>query len=135
MSACRVLLLAIGVTVANFATIASAEPFIESREPSAYRVRIVNDMGYPIRVKIMGFRQDAHFVIDLDEGEATTQKFFAGQRVVCVWNRNRRLRMAASVDFDRSGVMRLQSHDHNAFGADRSRGNEAGMPMLRLEKE
>ena len=73
-----------------------------------YRVSVQNEMGFPARVKIMGHRHDAHFVADLDEGASTTQNFYGGDRVVCVWDPQRRLSLAAMMTFDRPGRLVLR---------------------------
>ena len=56
----------------------------------------------------MGYRPDAHFLTDMNSGGATTQNFYAGQRVVCVWDRRKTLLLAARVDVNHGGTIRLR---------------------------
>jgi len=74
-----------------------------------YRVKVVNELGEPVRVGMIGYDRDANLRVDLRTGGSWTGNLYAGQRVVVAWDRNRNLVHAAEVEIDRSGTLRLQS--------------------------
>ena len=56
---------------------------IEPDAPSprtSYRVRVINDMGRAVCVKIIPFRHTNYFHVDLGPGESTAQEMWSGQR-------------------------------------------------------
>lgn len=91
-----------GVTSAQFGRL----PIEPERE--SYRVRLVNEMGYPIRVKMVRYGMGRFLEEDLPRGGGITRRLYAGERVLCVWDRNEQLTLAAQVNVNRSGTLRLR---------------------------
>ena len=93
-------------------TAANAQLTIQPGHPSgeAYRVRVVNEMGVPIRVKIMSYDHHNYFQADLGRGQSHAYPLWAGDRVVCVWdNRSGDVILTSPLVVDRPGILRLQS--------------------------
>ncbi len=110
----------------------------------AYEVRLVNEMGYPIRVKMVRYGSGQYLDEDLPRGGSTTRQLYAGERVLCVWNRNETLTLAAQVNVDTSGTLRIRPIEY-PYAATRSaprgtpRREAAGgamepLPRLKMEK-
>lgn len=114
---------------------------IEPERGNAHRVRLVNEMGLPICVKIVGHGQRAFFHVDLGRNRSVVQLLYAGPRVLCVWDdRTGDLLVAASIDVNRSGTLRLRPIYFGAEGepgavphARRPREGGAGLPSLEIE--
>src|SRR5262245_51420075 len=75
---------------------------IEPDLETSYRVRIINEMGDWIRVKIIGFRRDANYRVDLDQGDYATQELYSGPRVLCAWDRQGGLLMVVALNINRN---------------------------------
>lgn len=116
---------------------------IERSQPY-YQVRLVNDMGYPIRVKMVRFGQGNYLEEDLPRGFSKTYNLYAGERVLCVWNQQQILTLAAQVNVDGSGTLRIRPIAY-AYGAapqgvpraEAGRPREAmePLPRLRLDRD
>jgi hypothetical protein len=128
------------VLLLSFGGLASAQEL--QIEDEAYRVRIVNQLGTAVRVKIIGFRRDAHFTADLPKGYAVSQNLYSGSRVVCVWDREERLLMAARVRVASNGTLRLRPIFWGAAAAPgeaapaaraERRGEDEVLPLIELE--
>lgn len=75
---------------------------------ASYEVRLVNEMGYPIRVKMVRYGTGQYLEADLKTNGSITRQVYAGDRVLCVWNRNELLTLAVQVNVDSSGTLRLR---------------------------
>jgi hypothetical protein len=81
----------------------------ERRRPSSYRVRVVNEMGQPICVKIIPYGHSNYFHADLGPRESETRDLWSGQRALCVWDdKTGELLIAAEVKINRNGVLRIR---------------------------
>jgi hypothetical protein len=87
-------------------------------QADTYMVRIVNELGIPIRVGIMGYQKDANYRWDLDTGKSDMQKLYAGQRVVVAWDKSGNLVFAADVDVDRDGMLALTNGEFSEPAGD-----------------
>jgi hypothetical protein len=99
---------------------------------SSYTVRLVNEMGYPIRVKMVRFGSGRYLEEDLSRNGSVTRELYAGERVLCVWSRDQTLRLAAQVDVDTSGTLRLRPIAYPAAGA-APRAVPQGAPRQSME--
>jgi hypothetical protein len=81
----------------------------ERAQRRSYRVRVANEMGRPICVKIIPYGRSGYFHADLNTGDSETQDLWAGQRALCVWDdKTGELLIAAGVNVHRSGVLRIR---------------------------
>jgi hypothetical protein len=125
----------VGVTTAQIGRLP-----IEPRRPY-YDVRIVNEMGYPVRVKMVRYGSGRYLEEDLSRGGSVMRQLYAGERVLCVWNRSERLTLAAQVNVNTSGTLRLRPiaypvGEPGPLGAPRrSEARGAGDPLPRLQVE
>jgi len=108
-------------------------------DTQAYRIRVINEMGEWIRLRIVGFRRDANYQVNLDQGDYDVQNLYGGQRVLCVWNREGDLLAVVALNINRSGKLRIRQLYGNpgepraAAGA--AEGNKAGLPSLEIEEQ
>ena len=111
-------------------------------DPSSYRVRFVNEMGYPVRVKMVRFGSGRYLEEDLARGSSVTRELYAGERVLCVWSRDQTLRLAAQVNVDTAGTLRIRPIAYSPaeaapLGAPRGkparRQSMEPLPRLKLE--
>jgi hypothetical protein len=108
---------------------------------SSHKVRFVNEMGYPIRVKMVRFGSGRYLEEDLPRNGSVTRELYAGERVLCVWDRDQRLTLAAQVDVEVSGTLRIRPIAYPAaearpLGAPRRgapRQSMDSLPRLMLE--
>ncbi len=115
---------------------------IEPNQQS-YEVRLVNQMGYPIRLKMVRYGEGRFLEVDLPTNASTTRQLYAGERVLCVWNHQRFLTLAAQVNVDSSGTLRIRPVEYPyaaraeaaAPGAPRTRAKESMEPLPRLKLE
>jgi len=112
---------------------------VEPDADTSYRVRVINEMGEWIRLKIVGFRRDANYRVDLDQGDYATQELYSGPRVLCAWNRHGDLMLVVALNINRNGKLRIRplygSEPGAAAPAARSseNNNNAGLPSLEIE--
>lgn len=110
-------------------------------EAEAYRVRVVNQMGIPICVKIIPYGRDTYFHADLRPGQSMVQNLYAGHRVMCVWDdRNGRLVIAAGLLVNRDGVLRIRplyvaTPAPGAAEDATPRAAAAGLPAVEIEED
>jgi hypothetical protein len=106
----------------------------ESAHHYSYRVRVVNQMGRPICVKIIPYGHSNYFHADLGSNQSATRDLWAGQRVLCVWDdRNGKLLIAAQVNIKRNGVLRIRQL---AMAAGPGAAKEPSeMPSMEIESE
>jgi hypothetical protein len=106
----------------------------ESARQNWHRVRVVNQMGRPICVKIIPYGHNNYFHTDLNPKQSVTRELWAGQRVLCVWDdRSGALLIAARVDINRNGVLRIRQL---AMAAQPGAAKESsGMPTMEIESE
>ena len=109
---------------------------------ASYSVRLVNEMGYPIRVKMVRFGSGRYLEEDLRVNGSVTRELYAGDRVLCVWNRGQTLTLAAQVNVNTSGTLRIRpvsfpmAAQAESAGTPRRRGGAAAMePLPRLKLE
>ena len=144
----RNILLGFGLVVLVGVSLAGAQLIIQPGHGfnQAYRVRVVNEMGMPIRIKMFSYAHDNYFHADLRQGQSVSQNLWAGDRVVGVWDRSGTVILTSSVRVDRNGILRLQPFFGVPAGemprgaAPRAAEPEAaapagGTPMLQLESE
>jgi hypothetical protein len=84
---------------------------IEPEAPRSriHRVRIINDTGYSICLKLVGYGQSRYFHTDLGKGQSTVQDFYSGIRALCIWNDNNgQLLVLNTVNINRGGKLRLR---------------------------
>ena len=74
----------------------------------SHEVRLVNEMGYPIRIKMVRYGSGRYLEEDLGPNQSTTRQLYAGERVLCVWNRRQILTLAAQINVDTSGTLRIR---------------------------
>jgi hypothetical protein len=106
----------------------------------AYRIRVINEMGEWIRLKIVGFRRDANYRVDMDPGDYDVQDLYGGQRVLCVWNREGNLLAVVAVNINRNGKLRIRqlygsAAERRAAAAGAADENNAGLPTLEIEEQ
>ena len=111
----------------------------------AYQVRLVNQMGYPIRLKMVRYGRGNYLEVDLPANGSTTRQLYSGERVLCVWDRQQFLTLAAQVNVDSSGTLRIRPIDYPyaaraeeaaepaAPGAPRVRAKQSMEPLPRLK--
>ena len=75
----------------------------------AYDLVISNQLGYDARIRFVGFQSDADFVCDLRDGQSTERDFYAGDRVMCIWDESGELRMTATINVSQNGTLELQN--------------------------
>lgn len=129
---------AAGVTTAQMGRLP-----IQPIQPSqtSYKVRLVNEMGYPIRIKMVRFGSGRYLEEDLSRTGSVTRELYAGERVLCVWDRSQRLTFAAQVNVDTSGTLRLRPMAYPAAGASplgaplRGKARQSADPLPRLKLE
>jgi hypothetical protein len=130
------------VALAAGASFASAQQsrrpglVIQPNRPSGvHEVTIVNRMGAPVRVRVIGFRREANFAADLRNRGSERDRFLSGDRIVSVWSQDRRLIFAAVVPFNRSGTLVLQQPNfaRGGQGQFRAQGGGAGLPTMSIE--
>ncbi|MBN2581051.1 MAG: hypothetical protein JXB10_18860 [Pirellulales bacterium] len=89
-----------------------AQIYIEQRPqtPQVYNLRIVNDMGHPICLKIMGYGTWRSYYAILAPGQiAANKKFYSGSRIVTAWdNTSGDLILLSRVNFDRNGTLHIR---------------------------
>ena len=74
----------------------------------SYRIRVRNEMGRAICVKIIPYGRSTYFHADLGCGESEVDRLWGGHRVVCVWDdRTGRVLAAGGVYVGRSGILRI----------------------------
>ena len=80
---------------------------------------------------------------DLPRGGSTTRQLYAGERVLCVWNRNQTLTMAAQVNVDTAGTLRIRpiefpyaarSAPRDGTRRSEAKGSLEPLPRLKLDK-
>jgi hypothetical protein len=81
----------------------------QSGRSQVYRVRIINELGEPVRVGMIGFERDANLRLELRSGQSFQQMLYGGERVVVAWDRNRNLIYATEVVINGNGKLRLQN--------------------------
>jgi hypothetical protein len=96
----------VALGVAAMAKPAWAQPPFQI-QPDTHRVRIVNEMGQSIRVKMIGFSHQSRYSIDLRNGSSVTQEFYAGPRILGIYDSRGNLLVATPLDVSRSGSLRL----------------------------
>lgn len=109
---------------------------IQPNRPSGvHEVTIVNRMGAPVRVRVVGFRREANFAADLRNRGSERDRFLSGERIVSVWGQDRRLIFAAVVPFNRSGTLVLQQPNfvRGGQGQFRAQGGGGGLPTMSIE--
>lgn len=74
----------------------------------AYDLTIINRLGYDARIKFVGFLDSAYFTCDLGNNQSAERDFFAGDRVMCVWDESGTLRMSATINVNRNGILELR---------------------------
>lgn len=137
---------AMGILAALDAT-ADAQFAIEP-EPvrnRAYRVRVINEMGTRICVKIIPYVRPTMFHADLADGQSVVQNLYGGHRVMCVWDDTTGdLLIAAGVMVNRHGRLRIRPVASAAFApalpedgpADGVRTRvRAAIPAIEIEPE
>jgi hypothetical protein len=82
---------------------------VESGRSQVFRVRIINELGEPVRVGMIGFERDANLRLELRNGQSYQQLLYGGERVVVAWDRNRNLVYATEVVINSNGRLRLQN--------------------------
>lgn len=113
----------------------------DARQARAYRVRVINEMGRAICVKIIPYGHSNYYHADLGRGESETRDLWAGQRALCAWDdRNGQLLIVASVNINRNGRLRIRPQfaaaPAEARAAEQPRGvAPAGIPSLEIERE
>ena len=127
-------LLLLGVSPTN------AQRFkIEPKRPqsASHNVQIINEMGFSIRLKLMGYQDGANYVLDMRPGQRVQQRLYAGQRVICIWDRKQHLRVAANVTIDRGGELRLRPIERPNGQQPRGKvtpmGGQTPLPQLKIE--
>ena len=98
-----------------------------------HTVRIVNEMGYPIRVKMVRYGSGRYLEEDLSLNRSVSRDLYAGERVLCVWNRQQRLTLAAQVNVDTSGTLRIRPIAYPAAGAAPLGAPRRGTPRESME--
>lgn len=115
---------------------------IEPRQ-QAYEVRLVNEMGYPIRLKMVRYGSGQYLDVDMPRNSSTIRQLYAGERVLCVWNQGRTLTLAAQVNVDTAGTLRIRpiaypyaaAESAPVGGARRGQPKRAMEPLPRLKLE
>jgi hypothetical protein len=109
-------------------------------DQTAYRVRVINEMGRDVCVKIIPFGKSTYFHADFSAGQSATRDLYAGQRVLCVWDdRTGEVLIAASVLINRNGKLRVRPmyasapKAMEAPGAPRSAA--PGIPSVEIESD
>lgn len=82
----------------------------DARRPNrVYTIRLVNETGRPVCVKIEGYGRSRSYHADFRPGQSHAQEFYGGLRVVIVWDDDTgNLLMADIVDINRDGKLRLR---------------------------
>jgi hypothetical protein len=110
-----------------------------SVERDYYRIKVVNEMGTWVRVGMIGYRDDANLRVNLREGTYWRGNLYGGQRVVVAWDREQNLILAAEVQINGSGTLRLRSAlpmlAPSQEGPARSEGRTSPLPRMTLEPE
>ncbi len=143
MSRTKLCILFAIVALAAGAPVASAQIGLQpkltiqpNRPSGVHEVTIVNRMGMPVRVRVVGFRREANFAADLRNRGSERDRFLSGERIVSVWGQDRRLIFAAVVPFNRSGTLVLQQPNFARGGQGQFRaqgGGGAGLPTMSIE--
>jgi hypothetical protein len=128
------------IFIAIAAVICHAQYEIQPEAPRAriYRVRIVNEMGRSICVKLVGYGQNRLFHADLSRGENVVQDLYSGVRALCVWDDNNgRLIILGTVNIARSGKLRILPIVFAPKSAEGERAAEpaTGQPSFEVEEE
>jgi hypothetical protein len=112
MSLRRLTLLALAIVLSGFAAWRCCAQYVIEPDPapnSWHRVRVVNDMGRSICVKIIPYGRNNYFHADLAPGQSHTDDLWDGQRAMCVWDdRTGQLLIAACVIVNRNGVLHVR---------------------------
>jgi hypothetical protein len=112
MSLRRLTLLALAIGVSGLAAWRCCAQYVIESDPVPnrwHRVRVVNDMGRAICVKIIPYGRNNYFHADLGPGQSNTDDLWDGQRAMCVWDdRSGELLIAASVIVNRNGVLHVR---------------------------
>lgn len=112
----------------------------EPRRASSYRVRVINEMGRPICVKIIPYGRNTFFHADLGRGQSIVQELYAGQRVLCVWDDNSGdLLVAGAVNINRNGRLRIRplfaaAPAEGGLGAKPRAAAPHGLPSIEIEE-
>ena len=117
----------VGVTTAQIGRLP-----IQPNQPY-HSVRLVNEMGYPIRVKMVRYGSGRYLEEDLSRNGSVTRDLYAGDRVLCVWSRDQRLTLAAQVDVEMSGTLRIRPIAYPAAGAAPMGAPRRGTPRQTME--
>jgi hypothetical protein len=101
-------------------------PRIQIRQ-GAYDVTIISEFGFPVRVGIFGYSEQATFRLSFDGGrtgpDVYQQKLIAGDRVIIVWDTRGRRLLVADLTVNSSGALVL-GPQIAAAAAKRETGNE-----------
>ncbi len=100
-------LAALAVALGIGAVSAEAQPPFQIQSDT-YRVRIVNEMGQQIRLKVIGFSHQSRYSVDLYDGRWVSQDFYAGPRMLGIFDARGDLLVTAPLMIDRSGTLRLR---------------------------
>ena len=110
--------------------------------PDEYNVKILNDSGQWLRVRMIGTQEDASLRVGLRHRSWWRADLLAGQRVLVAWDQDGKLVLIAPVTVDRSGTLRIPEFAMQMGGAsmDRDAGGRhkdasSGFPSLSIEEE
>lgn len=121
--------LGIFLLLAGASTVQGQPPLEIEPSSTAYRLTVINETGQEIRLRFIGYQEGANFLSDMYINGSTTQNFYAGERVVCVWNRSRKLLMAARINVNKEGTLRLRLPT-TPVPTTQTYSVEAALPML-----
>lgn len=137
--------ISVAIGVVLFSSVAWAFCFAQYRvEPDtwpsrmSYRVRVINDMGRPVCIKIIPFRHSNYFHADMAPGESTVQDMWSGQRAICVWDdRTGQLLVVGGVTINRNGGLHIRPMAMGMPKAGAPQGGEMpwspAVPSLNIE--
>ena len=104
----------------------------------SYRIRVINEMGVPICVKIIPYGRATYFHADLAPGRSKRDRLWGGNRIVCVWHdRTGEVLLATGVRVNRNGILRIRPVWAEPMAAPAEGGVQpkTAMPMLEIEPE
>ena len=106
----------------------------------SYRVRVLNDMGQDICVKIIPYGRANYFHANLAPNRSKTSQLWSGDRVVCVWDdKTGEVLLTTGVHINRNGLLRIRpvwAMRLKTYGAhSRPKSAAPAILMLKIEPE
>ena len=113
--------------------------------PDEYRVKVLNQSGQWLRVRMIGAQEDASLRVGLRNGSWWRADLIAGQRVLVAWDHHDDLVLMTPINVDRRGTLCIPRLDAQLKSAHFSGGRGAsmatqksgfaGFPVLEIEDD